>query len=259
MAKSAGTQGSEAALEVRQKLVMLRNLQCAIPFVLSLLPSTLSLTISSPFPVLPCLFSSLSLSDFVLSLSFCVSVSAFLSLRSFSSFFLVCDCPYLPLRLSLSLCLCLFACLCLALSLSLPLFLSICLSACLPVCLSACLSVCLPVCLSSCLPVFLSICLSACLPVCLSACLSVFLSSCLPVFLSFCLSACLPACRAGWLAGCLPARCAFLLLCSLCAPSLLRSGLSCCPCSFCNPSSVFLLFFSGDLYPFYTDTVLLLL
>lgn len=103
---------------------MLRNLQCAIPFVLSLLPSTLSLTISSPFPVLPCLFSSLSLSDFVLSLSFCVSVSAFLSLRSFSSFFLVCDCPYLPLRLSLSLPLALSASVSLRVSVSLSLSLS---------------------------------------------------------------------------------------------------------------------------------------
>ena len=235
MAKSAGTQGSEAALEVPQKLVMLRNLQCGIPFVLSLLPSTLSLTISSPFPVLLCLFSSLSLSDFVLSLSFCVSVSAFLSLRSFSSFFLVCVCPYLPLRLSLSLCPSLSLPLSpsLRVSVSLSLSLSLCFSP------SVCLSACLPVCLSACLPVCLSRSLPVCLFACLPVCLSVFLSSCLPVLLSICLPAWLAGWLPGWLAGCLPARCAFLLLCSLCAPSLLRSGLSCCPCSFCNPSSVF--------------------
>ena len=186
----------------------------------------------------------------LLCLCLCLSVS------SFFLFVLPCLClslstsPSLSLSAPRSLCLCLRLCVSLSRSLSLSLCFSpsVCLSACLPVCLSACL----PVCLSACLPVFLS----SCLPVCLSACLPV----CLPVFLSSCPSVYLPACLAGWLAawlaGCLPARCAFLLLCSLCAPSLLRSGLSCCPCSFCNPSSVFWLFFSGDLHPFYTVLLL---
>ena len=246
MAKSAGTRGSEAALEVRQKLVMLRNLQCGIPFVLSLLPSTLSLTISSPFPVLLCLFSSLSLSDFVLSLSFFVSVSAFPSLRSFSSFFLVCVCPYLPLRLSLSLsaprslCLCLR--LCVSLSRSLSLSLSLCFSP--SVCLSACLPVCLPVFLSSGPSVYLP----ACLPGWLAGCLAGWLAVCLlGVLSSFCALCVLLLCfglvsLAALALSVILRRCFYCFSVVICTDSILYFFCSNAECSFCSSSTLLLCF-----------------
>ena len=185
-----------------------RNLQCGIPFVLSLLPSCLFLTISSFFPVLLCLFLR------------CPCPTLF------------CPCPSVSLSLSFFL---------FVLPVGLTAYLAVFLSACLSICLSACLSVCRSVCLSVCLSVCILLCFFCCVSSFSFSGFSVLIVCFPPSVLFVCSFSAsvwcqlLPFALSAILLWCFD--CSFVVLCT---PSILLLCCSNAQCSFC--SSMLLMF-----------------